>query len=88
MFEFWAFLFFNLVFDPLKMAAVCYFLVQKLPMDVLSVCQRDELSLMSSLEFWWGDVREPTLDIEKKVLSTDQLGKIFVTEVLFSSVPS
>ncbi len=32
-------------------------------------------------------MREPTPDIEKKVLSTDQLCKVFVSEVLFSSVP-
>jgi hypothetical protein len=34
-FDFWAFLFFNLVFSPVKVGAVCHFLVQKLRMDVL-----------------------------------------------------
>ena len=35
MFEFWAFLFFTLVFNPVKVGAVCAVLVQKLPMGVL-----------------------------------------------------
>ena len=66
MFDFWAFLFFNLVFDPVKEGAVCAVLVQKLPMGVLYVWRRDELLLLSSLECCWGDVRELPPDIEKK----------------------
>jgi hypothetical protein len=34
-FDLLAFLFFNLVFDTVKVDAVCYFLVQKLPLGVL-----------------------------------------------------
>ena len=75
MFEFLAFLVLNLVFDPVKVGAVCHFCVQKLPMDVLYVWRRDELFLLSSLECCWWDVRE--LHPEKtNLLSTDQFDLI------------
>ena len=54
--DFWSFLYFNLFFNTLKMAAVCYFLGQKLPMGVLYPWQKDGLLLLSSLECCWGDV--------------------------------
>jgi hypothetical protein len=38
--DFWAFLFFNLVFSPVKVGAVCHFLVQKLPLGLLYTWQK------------------------------------------------
>ena len=50
MFDLWAFSFFNLVFDPVKVGDMCHFLVQKLRMGVLYVWQEDESWRLTSFQ--------------------------------------
>ena len=64
-FDFGAFLFFNLVFDPVNVGHSGHSLVQKLRMDVLYMWQKDGLSPMGGLEFRWGDVWELDPDLAK-----------------------